>query len=257
MLKLMAIGFVSMSADCKRPAEAVVMSVASMHEPSITGIDQVGIACFTRGSWKRHTPNCHSDFALMLHRWNGDPATTARVVPRHTQGVSSRSVGGEEADGEEDLSCDPLLSGGPRAQRLPSLSLSAQSHTPVKEPVLGEANISMANVPASSQSPLNITFPHNMMATCLQLLQAQSQQAAQKLEYMRKREEREERESRQRRDADRVREEREAAEWEFKKQSADVTQKSKLATEVLANPGVDPSVKQAAGEYLKRLFTTD
>ncbi|KIM84308.1 hypothetical protein PILCRDRAFT_68419 [Piloderma croceum F 1598] len=41
---------------------------------------------------------------------------------------------------------------------------------------------------------------------------------------MRKREEREERESRQRKEADRVREEREAAEWEFKKQSADVTQ---------------------------------
>ena len=114
-----------------------------------------------------------------------------------------------------------------------------------------------ANDSAPDQPPVNVTFPQNMMTACIQFLHAQSQQAAQKMEYMRKREEREERESKQRKEADRVREEREAAEWEFKKQSADVTQKSKLATEILGNPVVDPSVKQAAGDYLKRLFTTD
>jgi len=138
-----------------------------------------------------------------------------------------------------------------------SVSLGAQNHTPLKDTPPADSNTSRPNGSTPDQTPVNVTFPHNMMATCLQLLQARSQQTAQKLEYMRKREEREERESWQRKEADRVREEREAVEWEFKKQSADVTQRSKLATEVLANPGVDPSVKQAAGDYLKRLFTTD
>ena len=205
--------------------------------------------------------------ALALHghadlypcRWNGDPATTARVIPRHTHNGSARSAG-EDADGEDELAFDPLLSSVPRPQRMQSVSFGAQNHrihSPGKDPLLTDPNTSKANDSTSDQPPVNVIFPQNMMAACVQFLQAQSQYTGQKLEYMRKREEREERESRQRKEADRVREERESAEWEFKKQSADVTQRSKLATEVLANPGVDSSVKQAAGDYLKRLFTTD
>lgn len=95
------------------------------------------------------------------------------------------------------------------------------------------------------------------MAACLQLLQTQSQQSAVKLEFMRRREEREEKDSQQRKEFERSRQERETAEWELKKRNADVTQKSQLATDLLANPTVDASVKQAAGDYLKRLFTLD
>jgi hypothetical protein len=176
------------------------------------------------------------------------------VVPRHAHSASAR---GEEADGDEDLSFDPTLSNGPRPQRTQSGSFGAQNHISARDPLLSDPNTMRANDSTSDQPPVNVTFPQNMMTACIQFLHAQSQQAAQKMEYMRKREEREERESKQRKEADRVREEREAAEWEFKKQSADVTQKSKLATELLGNPVVDPSVKQAAGDYLKRLFTTD
>ena len=155
------------------------------------------------------------------------------------------------------MSFDPLLANAAHHQRTQSVSFGAQNHVPFKEPLHADPSPSQSNGSTSDQSPVNVTFPHNMMGTCLQLLQTQSQHSAQKLEYMRRREEREERESRLRKEADRVREEREAAEWEFKKQSADVVQRSKLATEILANPGLDPSVKQAAGDYLKRLFRTE
>ena len=178
------------------------------------------------------------------------------MVPRSTNAGSSRSAGGEEGDGEEDLSFDPLLSNGPRAQRILSVSLGSQNHIPAKD-VQADSNVPKLDGSALDQAAVNVAIPHNMMTACLHFLQTQSQQTAQKLEYMRKREEREERDSKQRRETDRAREEREAVEWEFKKQSADVSQRSKLATEVLANPGVDPSVKQAAGDYLKRLFSMD
>jgi hypothetical protein len=51
--------------------------------------------------------------------------------------------------------------------------------------------------------------------------------------------------------------ERETAQWEHNKHSADIKQKADRAIELLGNPAVDPSVKQAAGDYLKKLFATE
>lgn len=93
-----------------------------------------------------------------------------------------------------------------------------------------------------------------MMAMCLELLQTQAQQNVQRLEFMRRREEREERDSRQRLELERARQERETAELELKKQTAEISQKSKLATDILTAPTVDPQVKEAASTYLKHLF---
>jgi hypothetical protein len=67
------------------------------------------------------------------------------------------------------------------------------------------------------------------MSTYLQFLQVQTQTSKLKVDYMRRREEREERESTQRRELERLRIEREAAEFEHNKQSANVKQKADRA----------------------------
>lgn len=64
-------------------------------------------------------------------------------------------------------------------------------------------------------------------------------------------------ESRVRAEAEKQRQEREAAEWERLQRDAKVKQRSELATELLSNPSVDGGVRQAAGEYLKKLFAND
>jgi hypothetical protein len=120
----MAIEFASMSGGCKRPAKLAVMSAALMHGRLTTGIAPVGTICFTRGLSSHWTSSL---YLLCPYRWNGDPATTARVVPRAHGGLGlSRSAGGEEGVGEEDSSFDPLLSSGPRSQHMLSVSLGTQ-----------------------------------------------------------------------------------------------------------------------------------
>lgn len=93
-----------------------------------------------------------------------------------------------------------------------------------------------------------------MLTACLQLLQAQVQHSKFKLDYLRKREEREEKESVARREIERLRLEREQAEWEHNKESVKMKQRAQLATDLLSNPVVDGSVRQAAMDYLKKLF---
>jgi DNA-binding protein H-NS len=90
-----------------------------------------------------------------------------------------------------------------------------------------------------------------MLTAWIQLLQAQSQQTALKLEYMRKRDEREEREINQRKEADKARE---ARETESQKNFEKVTRNAQIAADLLSKPDIDPSVKRAAGDYLKQLF---
>jgi hypothetical protein len=110
---------------------------------------------------------------------------------------------------------------------------------------------------AFDSTPINITIPQGMISTYLQFLQTQTQTNKMKLEYMRRREEREEKESMQRNELERLRLERENAELEHNKQSAEVKQNADRAIAVLANPIVDASLKQVANNYLKKLFKTD
>lgn len=107
----------------------------------------------------------------------------------------------------------------------------------------------------ADQSSAAVTVPQSMLAACLQLLQSQAQHSKLKLEYLRRREEREEKESAARREMERLRLEREKAEWEHNKESAKMKQRAQLATELLNNPVVDGSVRQAAVDYLKKLFS--
>jgi hypothetical protein len=93
-----------------------------------------------------------------------------------------------------------------------------------------------------------------MINTYLQYLQTQAQNYKVKLEYLQRREEREDLDSRLRREADKIRLDREAADRDHSKQMAKVKQRSDLATELISNPTADAGLKEAAVKYLKSLF---
>jgi hypothetical protein len=222
-------------------------------------------------------------------RWNGDPATT-RPATRQTNVPGTTNSHGGEDDDDDSLEVTepvPVLQPQVQPQRAPSHPHPQvqQVHSQARPPTFvftsqpsianktitnelpiqeaGPSNTSSRAVfptvpsPSSDASVVNFALPQNMVAVCLQLLQAQVQHSKLKLEYLRRREEREERDSTARRDAERARLEREAAEWEHTKETANVKHRAQLATELLANPVVDGSVRQAATDYLKRLFATD
>lgn len=204
-------------------------------------------------------------FISIYIRWEGDPAIHARVVPRNPNRSRSGGEGGEGGDVEDaSSSFDPLVSMAPGSfhDRAPSLVTQFQINPNSPPPPMNfeappppNPEPLQSSKSSSGQLPSYLTLPESMTNACLQLLQTHCHQSAQKLEFLRKREEREERESRERREFDRARHEREAAEWELKKQSADTTTKSRLATDILANPAIDAATRGLAGDYLKRLFS--
>ncbi|KAF9453431.1 hypothetical protein P691DRAFT_658410 [Macrolepiota fuliginosa MF-IS2] len=119
------------------------------------------------------------------------------------------------------------------------------------------AAVGTAAVGPNDPPVVNITITQSMLSTYLQFLQVQTQTGKMKLEYLRRREEREEKESVQRREMERMKLEREAAEFEHSKHSANTKQKADRAIELLSNPSIDASVKHAASEFLKKLFASD
>lgn len=94
------------------------------------------------------------------------------------------------------------------------------------------------------------------MPACLQVLQAQVQHSKLKMDYLKRRDEREEKESLVRQELERRRFEREQADRENNKESG-MKQRAQLAMEIMGNPIVDASVRQAAVDYLKKLLATD
>ncbi|KAJ7039611.1 hypothetical protein C8F04DRAFT_1317664 [Mycena alexandri] len=134
----------------------------------------------------------------------------------------------------------------PRAPSPVAAPMPTPVPPPVPMPVAGASN---------EQSLVNIPLTQGMISAYLQFLQVQTQTGKQKLEYMRRREEREERESSQRRELERLRIEREVAEFEHNKVSAKIKQNADRAIEVLGSATItDMSLKQSAGDYLKKLF---
>jgi len=208
-------------------------------------------------------------YDLFYRRWHGDPATTRPMAPR-SLGVGA-SAAPDELDGDDDPSMDfpePTPHSRPNGINMinnivPDNSHSVNPHSfkesvppPSNSPVIPAGSIPNQNRP-SDPTTLNITITQNMMSSYMQFLQLQTQTSKLKLEYMRRREEREEKDSNQRNELERLRLERETSQWEHNKQSANVKQKADRAIELLANPNVDASVKQAAGDYLKKLFAAD
>lgn len=110
--------------------------------------------------------------------------------------------------------------------------------------------------PPPEQSHIHFSVPQNLVAVCLQLLQAQVQHSKLKIDYLRRREEREEKESSVRQELERRRFEREQADRENNREFG-IKQRAQVAMEVMGNPIVDPSVRQAAVDYLKNLLATD
>ena len=220
----------------------------------------------------------------ICHRWHADPAATRRAASRHgAVGVAAPGAG-EDADIDDDTmmeyqehislettSIPNGLNGLPTTSD-PSHSMSFVTPHPQKEAVPPQPPppppppphfaqpppiATTPNPPRPDQTPVNIAITQGIIQAFLSYLQTQTQTNKMKLEYMRRREEREESESAQRRESERLRLERETAQWEHSKHSADVKQKADRAIELLGNPLVDPSVKQAAGDYLKKLFTAE
>ncbi|KAF9237605.1 hypothetical protein BU15DRAFT_88618 [Melanogaster broomeanus] len=216
-------------------------------------------------------------YNIFYRRWNGDPATT-RTPTRHN-GNGPPSSGGagrvEEVDDEDnslDMSEPPPPPPPPQPQHTPSPSysqpMSSQHFTVEDHAVVAEAGASRSpnrSVPSfqkpvspqPEQSLVNFSIPQNLMAACLQVLQAQAQHSKLKLDYLRRREEREEKENSARQEMERIRLEREQAEWEHNKESITIKQRAQLATDLMSNPVVEGSVRQAAVDYLKKLFVTD
>lgn len=216
-------------------------------------------------------------YDLFYRRWHGDPATTRPAQTRTNGQVPSSSATVEEGDGEDDQpSIDytptdhvqmPNGINGLAHDRPPNMNyFNAQNIRDI--PPLTTSPSSAAGGPtqpnppptstssASASDPtiVNIPVTQGLLHAYLQALQVQTQTNKMKLELLRRREEREERESAQRREIERLKLEREAAEFEHNKQSTIMKQKADRAIELLGNPSADPSLKQAAGDYLKRLF---
>ncbi|KAF8824914.1 hypothetical protein HHX47_DHR7000465 [Lentinula edodes] len=149
-------------------------------------------------------------------------------------------------------STSTLSSTNTASSTLTSSSSSSGSNPPSSTP-----SSSSSLVSSSDQAVVNLTITQSMVSSYLQFLQAQTHASKMKLEYMRKREEREERDSQQRRELERLKMERERAEFDHKQSSANTKQKADRAIELLGNDKVDATVKQAASEFLKRLFSSD
>ncbi|KAG6332468.1 hypothetical protein ID866_6624 [Astraeus odoratus] len=214
-------------------------------------------------------------YDLFFRRWNDDSSGTRPSSSRHTANHGPSAATGGDSFDDDDPSSDiietaPIPPNGPMTQshtRTPSQPQSMNTHIPAipdillpetRPPSSGTRLLTSSQTSSQVQadlSPVALTVPHHMVSACMQLLQAQVQNSKTKLEYLRRREEREEKESSARREIERLRLEREQAEWEHNKESLKMKQRAQLATEILSNPVVDGSVRQAAMDYLKKLFT--
>ncbi|KAH9031749.1 hypothetical protein EDB85DRAFT_1865508 [Lactarius pseudohatsudake] len=225
-------------------------------------------------------------YATFHSRWHGDPNVRrppARPRPmgpptlplQHPQASAEPqqepALRGEESPVLERSTADPPpVPHFERTYDLPYTSapdpgeaIPSPPQTPSTAPV-GQHHLAAYGTPttpvagASDQIPPNSgAMAQTLVSACMRLLQAQADDSKMRLEYLRRREEREEADSRMRMDMEKKRQEREAADSERMQQNAKMKQKSELATEILSNPNVDPSVKAAAGDYLKKLFAND
>ncbi|KAJ7116421.1 hypothetical protein C8R44DRAFT_627545 [Mycena epipterygia] len=215
-------------------------------------------------------------YDLFYRRWHGDPATTKPAATRGAGSGSMNPLGGDDPDVDDDQTLDfsdsPSGSNGinnqPPPAPLPSYvsphqtlrdaappPMVVRAPTPAAPPAPTPAPMPLPlPPPTTDQAIVNLPLTQGMISAYLQFLQVQTQTGKQKLEYMRRREEREEKESTQRRELERLRMERETAEFEHNKQSSNTKQRADRAIELLGSAVVDASVKQAAGDYLKKLF---
>jgi len=132
--------------------------------------------------------------------------------------VSTSSPNGMGTAGSHALATSNSSSSLPSSSSSSSSSASSTTATTI------------SSSSSSNDSPVvNISITQNMLSAYMQFLQVQTQTGKMKLEYLRRREEREEKEMFQRREMERIKLEREAAEFEHSKQSANIKQKADRA----------------------------
>ncbi|TFY76676.1 hypothetical protein EWM64_g7338 [Hericium alpestre] len=224
-------------------------------------------------------------------RWNGDPGIRKPPGRARTMGPpSAPAMHPQSSSGDSHI--EPSLRGetplpmpGPsqdRAYEQDNTTFAPQEPEPMMsppqtpgpppahQPYAAPAPFAMAphtappppqpgaSIAAVEQTVASMsTMAQTMMSACMRLLQAQAEDSKARLDYLKRREEREVEEGRLRMELEKKRQERENADRERMQQNAKLKQKSDLATEILSNPGVEASVKQAAGDYLKKLFAND
>lgn len=235
-----------MNDGCSLPANLVVMSGTSQHEQLTTGTALDGTTSSIAGMIIHALViSCHD--SDMLHRWHGDPATTRPVQPRSSGSGVGAMGGGDDPDVDDDTmdfndqnlsSMSNGLNGLSHDRSVAMNFLNPQNHGPshpppsavngVIGPIAGPSNTSASSI-SNDQTIVNVPVTQNMLAAYLQFLQTQTQTGKMKLEYMRRREEREEKDSTQRRELERAKMEREAAEFEHTKTSASIKQKADRA----------------------------
>lgn len=110
----------------------------------------------------------------------------------------------------------------------------------------------MANI---EQTVTHLTgLTQTLIASYAHMVQSHSEDSRTKLEFMKRRDEREQEDSRLRREMEKRKEERETVELEMAREREKFKQKTQLATELLSNPNVDAGVREAATDFLKKLF---
>ncbi|KAJ7650711.1 hypothetical protein FB45DRAFT_730073 [Roridomyces roridus] len=221
-------------------------------------------------------------YDLFYRRWNNDPATTKPT--QRPGGTTTMNTPADDPDIDDDQTLDfsdspsgsshmvnshappPPPAPPPSAYIVPQqtvrdplpLPVAARAPTPATTSTVPTPNIPMPTTPSmpssSDQTLINIPLTQGMISAYLQFLQVQTQTGKQKLEYLRRRDEREDKESTLRRDLERARAERESAEFEHTRHAANIKQRADRAIELLGSSVVDASVKQAASDYLKKLF---
>ena len=132
---------------------------------------------------------------------------------------------------------------------------SAQPPQPPSQPLNQMVIAGSSSMTGIEQTVAHLTgLTQSLITSYAHMVQSQSEDSRAKLEFMKRRDEREQEDSRLRREMDKRKEEREVVELERTREREKIKQRSDLATELLSNPNVDAGVKEAAADFLKKLF---
>jgi hypothetical protein len=190
-------------------------------------------------------------YAKSFCRWHGDPATTRPIVHRHSVSAPIGGGGGED-DNDDDPGMDysdplPTPNGinGLPSNNAGSSAMPTSPPDPMVDPLRSnhmhnhqQSPSFMPPPPRPGTSEPTVTFaiPNSMFSAYLQLLQTQTQllqtqtqNAKLKLDLLRRRDEQD-------------------------RANAVSKHRAELATQMLANPSTDPSLRETAVNYLKGLF---
>ncbi|KAH6913062.1 hypothetical protein BKA70DRAFT_1097106 [Coprinopsis sp. MPI-PUGE-AT-0042] len=222
--------------------------------------------------------------------WHGDPATTKPVVARAAASANAHNGGADDGE-DEDMpgpqppnsstaiefpQADPTLLTNALTNGLshdrPPPAAQHPHHGYINAQTLGNANNNRPEHPLShpqvnGQVPIasgsgggdtpavSLSMTPQMLNTFMQFCQAQTHASKVKMEYLRRREEREEKEHRTRLEAEQLRLERDRFELEQLKNKSKLVREK--AFELLSANDIDPGLKKAASEYVRKMLSEE